>query len=270
MLADHFAAVEASLLAQAAIPANAGHMLHRGTPREWFIRDFLERHISKRLSIGSGEIIDSGSRSRELRNQHDIVLHNADYPRINLGGGLDIFLSESVLATIEIKSLLTEAELETATLSARATKRLSRHFTGGIMLGMPSPGIRAIAVAFAGPATMETVKRWVDNINEKHSINKNRLAATGNERTMTVSDGLDAIFVLGNGCIMHDCIPVSIVSDEGRSQYPDAKYITLKFNDRNLLILYLVLSSMVPSISSLQPNFERYLENLTFPAEFYP
>jgi hypothetical protein len=124
MLRAHLDAVERHLLQISQIPANAGHNLHRGTPREAFIKEFSTGHLSAKLAVGSGEIIDATSLPREQRNQFDIVIFKADYPRINLGGNLHAFLAESVVATIEVKSLLTQEDLETAILSARRAKTL--------------------------------------------------------------------------------------------------------------------------------------------------
>src|SRR4051812_42057752 len=107
MLRAHLDAVEQHLLHISRIPANAGHTLHRGTPREAFIKEFLAAHLSARLAVGTGEIIDAQSLPRQPRNQFDIVIYNSDYPKIDLGGGINAFLSESVIATIEVKSLLT-------------------------------------------------------------------------------------------------------------------------------------------------------------------
>lgn len=95
MLKAPLDAVEDRLLATSRIPANAGHALHRGTPRESFIREFLEGHISTRVSIGTGEIIDAASTPRQPRNQFDIVIYRNDYPRLDLGGGINAFLAES-------------------------------------------------------------------------------------------------------------------------------------------------------------------------------
>ena len=61
MLLAHMSAVEEQLLATSKIPANSGHSLHKGTPREAFIREFLEAHLPSTLAIGTGEIIDSDS-----------------------------------------------------------------------------------------------------------------------------------------------------------------------------------------------------------------
>lgn len=57
ILRRHFNALENSLVANGQIPANSGHPLHKGTPREAFIKEFLAKHISETVAIGTGEII---------------------------------------------------------------------------------------------------------------------------------------------------------------------------------------------------------------------
>src|SRR5712692_83027 len=104
MLKSHVDAVEGSLLETSKIPANSGHSIHKGTPREAFIRQFLEGHLSERVAVGTGEIIDANSKPKEQRNQIDIVIYKRDYPRLDFGGGINGFLVESVVATIEVKS----------------------------------------------------------------------------------------------------------------------------------------------------------------------
>src|SRR5436305_1197941 len=71
MLLSHMAAVERSLLQTAKIPASAGHSLHKGTPRETFIKQFLQDHLTETIAIGQGEIIAANSRSGDRRSQFD-------------------------------------------------------------------------------------------------------------------------------------------------------------------------------------------------------
>lgn len=54
-------AIENHLVSISQIPANSGHTLHKGTPREAFIKEYPEGHISSNVSIGTGEIIDESS-----------------------------------------------------------------------------------------------------------------------------------------------------------------------------------------------------------------
>jgi hypothetical protein len=100
MLKAHVDAVEGVLLATSQIPANTGHALHKGTPRESFIRQFLEGHLSERVGIGTGEVIDAASSPdpppTAQRPQFDIVVYKRDYPKLDVGGGIYAFLAESV------------------------------------------------------------------------------------------------------------------------------------------------------------------------------
>lgn len=151
MLKAHLDAVEESLLAISRVPANAGHTLHRGTPREAFIREFLVGHLSARLAVGTGEIIDAQSKPREARNQYDIIIYKANFPRIDLGGGVNAFLAEGVVATIEVKSLLTQSELDVAIQSASNAKKLTRNLVTSFTPGYVAPGILSYVIAYDGP-----------------------------------------------------------------------------------------------------------------------
>ena len=51
MIRSHLNAIENHLLAISKIPANAGHALHKGTPREAFIREFLIKHILQNVPV---------------------------------------------------------------------------------------------------------------------------------------------------------------------------------------------------------------------------
>src|SRR5437763_161337 len=127
MLKTHFDIVEKSLLATGQIVATAGHPLHKGTPREAFIRDFLALHLADNVGIGTEEVIDSNSKPNEARNQLDIVLYKKHYPKLSFGGGINAFLAESVFASIEVKSTLNKENLRQAIKAARRLKELNRH-----------------------------------------------------------------------------------------------------------------------------------------------
>lgn len=74
MLKTHMDSIEDLLVANSKIPASSGHNLHKGTPREGFIKDFLKNHLSTNVSIGTGEIIDADSKPGSSRNKYDIIL----------------------------------------------------------------------------------------------------------------------------------------------------------------------------------------------------
>jgi hypothetical protein len=150
MLSAHFELIEKCLIARSEIVDTSGHSVHKGTPREAFVREFLQDHLPQNLSIGQGEIIDKDSQPREERHNIDVVLYRNEYPRLTFGGGVTAFLAESVVATIEVKSVLTKAGLKKATEAASHVKQLTRRFTS--------------------PALLQPVQRWLKPICEKIGI----------------------------------------------------------------------------------------------------
>lgn len=98
--------------------------MHKGSARETFVREFLSDHLPTSYGIGTGEIVDCKSKASEPRNQHDLVVYEHDFPRIYLGGGINAYLRESVIATIEVKPTLEKDELNSAAEAAMKLKRL--------------------------------------------------------------------------------------------------------------------------------------------------
>lgn len=270
MLQAHFDAQEQALLQISKIPANAGHMLHRGTPREAFIKEFLSNHLSTNLAIGSGEIIDSASLPREPRNQFDIVIFDPRFPKIALGAGINAFLAETVLATIEIKSQLTKQDLDTATVSTNKVKKLKRHFGGSVSSGYIPPGIISYVIAYDGPAQIETVFSWLKQIETAHGINCKALPLDPEHRLSTPSEGVDGIFMLGKGGILFDNSPLSFAGNALRSQRPMNKYFVLNQITNNLLLLFLHLTIAGANWSTRQPELIEYLKEVKFNTIFSP
>ena len=50
MLKSHMDAIEKQLIVTSKIPANSKHSLHKGTPREAFIKQFLQNNLPKSVS----------------------------------------------------------------------------------------------------------------------------------------------------------------------------------------------------------------------------
>jgi hypothetical protein len=85
------------------VGVQAKHELYQDSAKETFIRVVLEQFLPDNFAVGTGRVIDSeGNTSSE----QDIVIYRRDYPQLNLPGGTDIFLFESVLATIQVKTKL--------------------------------------------------------------------------------------------------------------------------------------------------------------------
>src|SRR6266849_354655 len=163
LLKDHMDKVERLLISQFEISANSGHPVHKGTPRESFIKEFLEKHLSERVGIGTGEIIDAYSQPKAPKNQIDIVLYRRDYPKIEYGGNICGFLAESVISTISIKSTLKKEHIEEAVKTAYTVKTHNRGFfsPAGISTTTSIPKILSYVLAYKGPTKMETVCSWL-------------------------------------------------------------------------------------------------------------
>ncbi len=243
MLKTHIDAVEGSLLEISKIPANAGHTLHRGTPREAFIRTFLQSHLSERVAVGSGEVVDANSKPRQQRNQIDIVIYRREYPRLDFGGGIRGFLAESVVATIEVKSVLDKEELRKAVRTATAIKSLARNIVTCFTAGYQPPSILSYVVAYDGPASMETVFGWLPEISGTAGIVYPDLPITDANRQRIASPALDAIFVLGKGFIHFGNAPLGFFQAKAIEQVPGAKWVIGETPRGSLLLLFLFLTS---------------------------
>lgn len=268
MLKAHLDAVENQLIVTSQIPANAGHTLHRGTPREAFIKEFLQNHLSNRFAVGTGEIIDANSSPRQSRHQYDIVIYKSDFPKIDLGGGISAFLSESVVATIEVKSLLTAAELDIAVQSANDAKQLQRNLITSFQSGWVPPGIISLVVTYNGPAQISTVHNWLLTSEKNHNLNQSPLPPIGAARQLVPCEGLDAIICLGMGSIVFDNAPISTINDQARAALPTAKRQMIQSPDGNLLWLFLLLTQAASNATAQWADLATYLQRAKFQSNF--
>jgi hypothetical protein len=266
MLKAHMDEVENTLLATSRIPANSGHTLHRGTPREAFIRQFLESHLAQTVAIGTGEVIDALSQPREQRTQVDVVIYKRDYPKLHLGGGIDAFLAESVVAAIEVKSVLTEVDLGRSIENARTVKALQRNIVQSFYSGHQPPAILNFVVAYDGPVHMTTVHDWTARNYRRLGIQEPDLPPTGDQRRAIASPALDAVFVLGRGFTLFDNSPFTFVNDEWRQRKPDLHWMLADVEFGSLLMLFMQITGAVSGVSGAWLNPGPYLSSfrLTF------
>ncbi len=251
---------EDALVAISKIPANSGHSLHKGTPREAFIREFLEQHLPEHIAIGTGEIIDADSKPNEQRNQFDLVLYKKNYPKLDFGGGIKAFLIESVIATIEIKSTLTEKDLEQSIKAARNAKALTKNTHRSFSSGYIPPTILNFVIAYDGPANMSTVYKWIPKIHEDLGITMDRLPLDGGERINTASKSIDAAFVLNKGFVYFDNLPLGFSNDIQRAKHPDLKWILSDTRNGNLLFFFLILQQATSNLEGEWLNATAYLK----------
>lgn len=255
MLRTHMNAIENQLITTSKIPANAGHSLHKGTPREAFIKEFLEGHLSSNVSIGTGEIIDASSKPREPRNQYDIVIYNRDFPKLDFAGGVNCFLIESVVATIEVKSLLDYAGINQSTKAAHNAKELTPSVSETFSSGWVPPKVLNYVVAYDGPGQMSTVHGWIE---KSHTDNGIPFPSwTSETRGDTSGTALDGVFLLGKGIVTLDNNPVTIRTPSKRTEI----HTIHDSSEENLLMLFLMLQASWKNIQGRWLDPVPYVNN---------
>lgn len=259
MLKSHMDAIESHLVSISQIPANSGHTLHRGTPREAFIRKFLEGHLSANVAIGTGEIIDANSQPRAPRNQYDIVIYKNNYPKLDFGGGINGFLIESVIATIEVKSILDQAAIDQSVRAAHNAKSLTPNINQSFISGWIPPKVINYVVAYDGPAQMSTAHGWILN---SHQANGIPLPNWSQQvRTTTAGTALDGVILLNKGFIKLDNSPLTL----NNSQAPlPGTHIVADNPNGNLLMLFLALQEACNNIQGAWLNAVPYIQNARF------
>lgn len=265
MLKSHMDSIEQHLLSISKIPANAGHSLHKGTPREAFIKEYLEGHLPSNVAIGTGEIIDANSKPGQSRNQYDIVVYRRSYPKLDFGGGISGFLIESVVATIEVKSNLTQAEFGKAASAAKNSKALVPNSVSSFSTGYVPPAILNYVVAYDGPASMKTVHGWIGPEYSKLGISGGPLPVDPNERISTKAEAIDGVFVLGKGFVYLDNVPVGFVNDQARQANPALKWLFSDTPNGNLLLLFTMIQGATANIEGKWLNTVPYLSNFSLP-----
>jgi hypothetical protein len=115
------------------------HMGLRGGAIEGALRDFLERHLLRALSMGTGEVlsIDGDGASRNSR-QLDIVISNEFQPFQSQRDSPSIFLLEGVYAVGEVKATLARADMSTELEKAGVFRSLVAKNTSRLV-AVPKP-----------------------------------------------------------------------------------------------------------------------------------
>ncbi|WP_122322408.1 DUF6602 domain-containing protein, partial [Pseudomonas amygdali] len=241
--------------------SGAIHSLHKGTPREAFIKEFLQSHLPSTLSIGSGEIIDSRSLPASPRRQFDLVIYKRSLPKLDFGGGISGFLAESVIATIEVKSTLDKSGMHQALTAARQAKQLEKSEVWTFSSGFIPPAILSFVVAYEGPQKMETVLNWITELESELGISIPSLPL-GAGRLNTPSASIDGVFILGKGFVTFDNFPTGFLDDPARSINSNIKWVAASATHGALLWLFHMLTQASMNISGTFLNMIPYMSDL--------
>ncbi|MBO1224527.1 MAG: hypothetical protein JYX80_08850 [Candidatus Scalindua sediminis] len=127
-----------------------------GNAREAIIRNVLNRFIPTGYEIGSGQIIDH---KNNLSKQIDIVIARRDFPSLLRFDGTKLYTVESVVATIEIKSVLDSNSLPEALDNCYSVSELTNAVSGDIENVARKLGLTPHKHGFVHKSAIETA-RW--------------------------------------------------------------------------------------------------------------
>ena len=97
------------------------HRGNKGSSREESLRQFFRERIPKAYAIVEGEVVDlNGSISPQL----DLMFYNQSLNFALNADQSSILPAEALLASVEVKSILTKAEIEKSVTAARKLRQL--------------------------------------------------------------------------------------------------------------------------------------------------
>lgn len=133
-----------------------------GAIREDVVRNILESFLPPSVQIGTGQIIDS---TGKLSNQVDIVIARGTAPAFRFMGNISAFLFETVVATIEIKSMLYKDKLLEALDNSFTVKSLT------YLLNVRSKGRKIFDDAFKWVASIGGIEKLDVSLYDPNSEN---------------------------------------------------------------------------------------------------
>jgi hypothetical protein len=217
----------------------------RGQARESVLRDFLASYLPQRFCAESGYVMDA---AQSVSRQGDVIVYERfGAPVFRLGDGQNLFLAESVLAVIQVKSFLDAAELKLAVDNLESFARLDRSAGGTNKL---MAGGTPIA-----PAT--TIRRILTAIFAFDSVDLATCAASLSSELQRRDRSLwpNLVCVLDRGIIGYD-------GDDGLTIQPEkAKHIYYSLPDEAphaLFKFFVILVDAVSGRAAIRPNYFKY------------
>ena len=165
------------------------------------------------------------------------------------------------MATIEVKSNLTQAEFANAASAAKNCKMLVSNTIESFRTGYIPPKVLNYVVAYEGPASMKTVHGWVSREYSKLGIGEIALPLDKDQRVSQAAEAIDAVFVLGKGFLYFDNVPIGFANAAMGATTPGCNWV---FGDKaagNLLLLFLMIQGATANIEGRWLNAIPYLSN---------
>lgn len=234
-----------------------------GQVREHFVRKFLRQNLGTNIGIAAGEIIDfSSSEQYQSRNQMDVVIYKHDFPKLDFDdAGIYMFLIESVVATIEVKSTLSKSDLCHISKVAKNLKSLKRtsvnnvDYTPYLIAPGPCPrpwphAVLNFVVAYESDASINTIaNNWLADITSDSELGLSVPPEKFEERKEQASPIIDGIFILGNGSILFDNNKIFDVPATASFSRDENHWLILTQESHNLAILFMLLTMAISHLT---------------------
>lgn len=259
----------------AALIKHAGEL---GSAREAMVSSVLSRLLPDMYDVGSGEIVDHlGRRSRQI----DIVIARRDFPTLRLPSGTRVYLIESVLATIEVKSTLNSETLRQALENVASVGCLSPNVVAGALEKIAAAqGLAKTSDGYVHPNPLETGRfdlygrppGYIFGFSGYSNSTKDIAAAMSSWATEFGTREFLAMrhypaLIATAGCIAwRNAIPYTVgnnaISLIGRDENPLRLLV--------LHLLYTLVRKIPPTPDSygLVPNLDAYIQQMRPPSDF--
>ncbi len=109
------------------------HEMEDDAARTAFVHSVLDRFLPEIYGVGSGQIMDSKGK---LSGKMDIIIYRRDFPRLDLPGSRNIYLYESVIATVEVVAKLVKKTLSDALGKCASLAELNPDIDHKVMTGL--------------------------------------------------------------------------------------------------------------------------------------
>lgn len=215
------------------------HNPSKGTMREDSLKDALRKIVPVKYEFGSGTVVDAhGVQSR----QQDFLLYDAFSSPTFLKKQSSLVLPiESIYAAIEVKSTISNQELEKAVKNFDSLMSLEKNTINSFIPITGNNSIMGLVFAYTSNSSLETLTNRMIELNE----------------SLPVNHRIGCVCVLDKGNIVNvlkdDIRTLSTLSSEKTT-------LIIKENDleQNFYLFYLLLQSHLNYSLNLPPDLWRY------------
>lgn len=228
------------------------HSAERGRLLETTLVNFFSTVFPKRIGIGTGQVVDAPG--KEPSRQIDIVLHDAiNYPLLLKEPGYQLFINESVLSVIEVKSKLNKKYLEEGITNINSAR--------GLLKFPPKEHPQTLGGLFCYETTWKKPMTLFKNIQE--------LTKADPAKAPDIICSLDPPYLVVSTNILGLSVTrmaTPLAGMEKDNKYPSDKFLFIQplqksFSEHILLWFYLLLMDYLNRVLNIGVNMSQYIKS---------